>query len=67
MMVPVTSLTAINNIIEVTQRDPLPNPLIDDIVTEADFYHMMMGCHLSDDDRNLRHFVLTPFDVIEPG
>jgi len=62
-----TSLTAINNIIEVTQRGPLPYPLFDDIVTEEDFYDLIMGTFLSDDDRNMRHFGLTPIDEIEPG
>ena len=67
MMTPATSLTAITNIIEVTQRGPLPNPLIEDIVTAENFYDLIMESFSSDDDCNLRHFVMTPIDVIEPG
>jgi len=67
MLVATTSLTAIRNIIRVTQRDPLPCPLFDDIITEEHFYDLIMGRFLSDDDRNMRHFGLTPIDEIEPG
>jgi len=67
MMVAATSLTAINNIIAVTQSGPFSNPLFEDIVTTQNFYDLIMVSFSSDDDCNLRHFVMTPIDVIEPG
>jgi len=67
MMVPATSLTAINNIIAVTQSGPFSNPLFEDIVTAQNFYDLIMESFLSDDDRKLHHFVMTPVDVIKPG
>ena len=67
MMVPATSLTAINNIVAVTQSDPLPDPLFEDIVTAHNFYDLIIQSFLSDDDRDLRHFVMTPRDSIKPG
>jgi len=67
MLVPATSLTAINNIIAVTQSGSFSNPLFPDIVTAKNFYDLIMASFLSDRDRDWRHFVMTPVDVIEPG
>ena len=67
MFVAATPLTVIRNIIQVTQRGPLPCPLFDNITTDEHFYDLIMGTFESDDDQRMNHFGLTPFDEIQPG
>ena len=63
------SLTAIDNIITVTQSDPLSHcdPLFQDIVTAENLHALIMASFSSDDARDMYHFIMTPIDEIEPG
>jgi len=62
-----TSLTAIRNIIRVTQKGPLIGPVIRHINDTWDFADLIRRSFDSVEDRQLQHFDLTPFHVIEPG
>ena len=62
-----TSRTAIRNVIRVTQKGPLIGPVIRHIDDEWDFADLIMRSFVSDEDRQMEHFDLTPFHTIEPG
>jgi len=66
-MVPVTSLTTVNNFIATTHSDPVGDDrLFQDIVTAEDLHALIMAS-FSSDDRFLNHFIVTPIDVIDRG
>jgi len=66
MRVAATSVTTVNNIIATTQSPPVgPDRLFKDIVTADDLHALIMKSFPS--ARGLKHFLLTPIDVIAPG
>jgi len=67
MRVGATSLTAIRNIIRVTQAGPLIGPVIYDIVNEWRFYDLIRSSSDSVEDRQLFHFGMTPLHELEKG
>jgi len=63
-----TSATTVHNIITTTQSAPVGNDrLFKDIVSEKDLHALITANFSSDEDRDWKHFILTPIDVIDQG